>query len=206
MAKGKFAQYTEAMAIDLESLLIRSVRSAMRVAIEAAAKATKQDSSNAVVHWLIGMGGQGRMDLGEFRNVRDFRGRYGRGKSLSGKRPPKLPVVGYRGDNRSGRSKSAVVIGTRKAMAASKKDIASASAGTAAAVRFVTDRARDLLASKVQGKDRIDRFFLYNAVALKAGDYKDNAGIEDAGKAGLDMALHEMNRQMTAGKSKGGFK
>ena len=41
---SKFEQYTQAMALDLEQLFNRGIRSAMRAALEAAAKTTNQDS------------------------------------------------------------------------------------------------------------------------------------------------------------------
>lgn len=179
---GKFERYTQEMALDLEQLFNRSIRSAMRASLEAAAKATQQDSSNAVVHWIIGTEGQERKGLGEFRNLRDLRGRYGTGKRLKGKRSPRLAVVGYRGDKRG--------------------------KGFAPPVRFVTDRARDLLSAKVGGRSRIDRFFLYNATALKSGDagYAENANIEEAGAAGLEMAHQAMSRNMIAGNIRKRFK
>lgn len=179
---GKFEQYTQAMAVDLEQLFNRSIRAGMRAALEAAAKATQQDSSNAVAHWIIGTYGQKRASLGEFRNLRDLRGRHGTGKKRKGKRAPRLSVVGYRGDKR----------GT----------------GYSPPIKHVTDRARDLLAAGVGGRNRIDRFFLYNAVAMKSseGGYAENANIEDAGAAGLEMAHQVVSRNMIAGNIRKRFK
>lgn len=185
---SKFEQYTQAMALDLEQLFNRGIRSAMRAALEAAAKVTTQDSSNAVVHWLIGFRGQGRGELGEFRNKRDLRGRHGLGKALKGKRSPRLSVVGYRGDKRRNNAEAQQ------------------------AIRFVTDRARDTLRNGVVGKDRIDGFYLYNAVAMlttspdDGPSYADNANMEDAGVAGLEMAVQVMNRNMIAGNIRKRFK
>jgi hypothetical protein len=185
---GKFSAYTQSMSLDLEQLFNRSIRSAMRSAIEAAAKATQQDSSNAVVHWLVGFRGQGRSELGEFRNKRDLRGRRGVGKGLKGKRAPRLSVVGYSGDKRRGNSDAQQ------------------------AIRFVTDRAMAVLRNGVVGRDRIDGFYLYNAVAMATGgsdtgvSYADNAKMDEAGRAGLERAYQVMTRTMMAGNIRKRFK
>lgn len=178
---GAFSDYTENLSVDLDSLFNRSIKAAMTAGIVAAVKETKHDSSNAAVHWLVGVEGAKRSSMGPFNRLRDLRGRLGRLRASRGKagglkrggaRAPKIPQVGYRGDK--GRH-------------------------SGAALSLVRSRAKEeVLERIVRGRNAPGEFFFFNAAGLRE-DYSDNANLEMAGMAAVNAAIAVATRYVTAG-------
>lgn len=89
----KFEGQANRISDYISQLFSRSMRAAILEGLEVAVKTTKQDSSNAAAHWLIGARGTkpGNRRLGK---VKDMRGTLG----IRGPRRSPIYPVGYQGD------------------------------------------------------------------------------------------------------------
>ena len=185
MAKGKFSKQADDLNDKLATLLNRAVKRAVVAGINAAAAATVHDSSNAAVHWMVGVaqGRSGRPASRSLGKLKDLRGTLGRRKkgALKVGRRPVLPV-GYRGDE------------------GVNKDLA---------VKFVTLRERSEVIDKlVVGRNPPTKFYFYHALAEgragtltaeEADRYRKSAEIDAAGNAAVAAAIRAAEAAVTAG-------
>lgn len=88
MAK-KFARMADQVSLDIGALFNRAIRQALLAGLVMAVYNTKQDSSNAAVHWMIAAEGRSRPTTRRFGRLRDLR------ETAS---KPATPPVGKRGD------------------------------------------------------------------------------------------------------------
>lgn len=88
MAK-KFARMADQVSLDIGALFNRAIRQALLAGLVMAVHNTKQDSSNAAVHWMIAAEGRSRPTTRRFGRLRDLR------ETAS---KPATPPVGKRGD------------------------------------------------------------------------------------------------------------
>lgn len=95
----KFSNYTDQLADEITQLYVGSIRKGIEEGFKSAVENTVQDSSNAAVHWMIGVQGKGSTHGRKFGQLGDFRG----GRD---------PLVGERGDNRDSTSLAASVVGS----------------------------------------------------------------------------------------------
>lgn len=86
---GKFARLANQVSVDVGALFNRAIRQALLAGLTMAVSTTKQDSSNAAVHWMIAAEGRSRPASRKFGRLRDLR--------ESATRPAN-PPVGKRGD------------------------------------------------------------------------------------------------------------
>lgn len=87
---GKFAKAADKFSVDLGELFNRGIRQALLAGLSEVQRQTKQDSSNAAVHWQLAAKGRSRPASRRFGKLRDLRGNKSR---------PGVPPVGRRGDN-----------------------------------------------------------------------------------------------------------
>lgn len=85
----KFARMADQVSLDIGALFNRAIRQALMAGLVMAVQNTKQDSSNAAVHWMIAAEGRSRPTTRRFGRLRDLR------ETAS---KPATPPVGKRGD------------------------------------------------------------------------------------------------------------
>lgn len=166
MATNKFA----AEAARVKGLLTRKFNSSLRKALaegfEETVHSTVQDSSNAVVHWMLGAYDGSNASRRVMGKPTFLRG--------EGKRPPKHPWVGWRGEMRS-TLEPGVAIATADQVAARE-------------VKAAVDKY-------VRGNAPATQFYVFNSF-LKIGKYAANAGLVEAAEAGLKRAKAVFEREM----------
>ena len=90
MSKKRFSVYADGKADAMFELVVGSIRKGLKDGFKAALEVTRHDSSNAAVHWLVGVRGKTRPGARTYGKYRDLRGT---GHSLVGDR-------GDRGSNK----------------------------------------------------------------------------------------------------------
>ncbi|QYW06470.1 hypothetical protein uan_058 [Pseudomonas phage UAntarctica] len=71
---GKFSAQADRVMVDVSALFNRSIRQALLAGLAMALGVTKQDSSNAAVHWLLAAKSRSRPAARRYGQLRDLRG------------------------------------------------------------------------------------------------------------------------------------
>lgn len=157
-------------------MFVGAIREGLSQGFKEAVNSTVQDSSNAAVHWMVGVTGRSESSgrkLGKKENI-DLRNTKERGQLH--------PLIGFRGDNRDGTSVALAV----------QKD--------------VLDREiRTIINKYAAGQKPETKFYLYNTIGgstVSEGNspsYAESANIQQAGEAGVTRIREVFSREIQLG-------
>lgn len=153
-------------------MFVGSIREGLTQGLKTAVEATKQDSSNAAVHWMVGVTGRSTASsrmLGKKENL-DLRETKGRGKLH--------PLIGFRGEGRDNTG-TAVEVN-----------------------RSVLDREiRTIINKYAAGQKPETKFYFYNRVG-EDSEYADSARIAKAGAEGVARTAEIFQREINLGNTR----
>lgn len=166
MASNKWQLKTHRFGESIKKQYVENIRTAVNQGITEAVRMTYQDSSNAAVHWMVGV------DHSKTSMRADTGNPIGAGTDMRGTKtaPPKHPIVGYREDEGSNAANAIRYVPGRE---------------------FVNVIGKYI----VGAKPRID-VYLYNALANdKYGNYQLYANLPEAGRAGIQRMINMFKAQ-----------
>ena len=177
----------------IKRVYVAALRQGLADGFEEVVHTTKQDSSNAVVHWMLGATDGSNSANRALAAPTDLRGFMGaRTRTLSNgkisyggariRRAPKHPWVGYRYDERSAKQPGVAI---------------------AVADKVLAREAKLAIDKYARGQLPATDFYFYNVFLDESGQDKghiaENARLKEAGEAGLRRAVASFEREISLG-------